>query len=74
MGTREFCSRPVHYSYWCFVVAPLEMCAERAFVRRGVRSYVWWVDTLPVCLHVEMFVVGIKPKGEKCIVKIGNKM
>ena len=33
---------------WSF--APLEMCAVGGLVRRGARSYVWRVTTVPVCL------------------------
>ena len=30
--------------------SPLEMCAVGGLVRRGARSYVWRVTTVPVCL------------------------
>ena len=31
-------------------ISPLEMCAVGGLVRRGARSYVWRVTTVPVCL------------------------
>ena len=42
--------------------SPLEMCAVGGFVRRGARSYVWRVTTVPVChiaqINVKMFAVS----------------
>ena len=31
--------------------SPLEMCAVSGLARRGARSYVWRVTTVPVCLQ-----------------------